>query len=72
MEIPERVIRTGNGRQQMPKEGLLHGRNESDLEKKWPILLGTHPDFVKTYLLYSDQLLVDGVTIPGPNTAGKS
>jgi hypothetical protein len=26
-----------------------------DLERKWPLLLATHPDFVKSYLVYSEE-----------------
>jgi hypothetical protein len=56
MEIPERVIRTGKWMAADAEGGFYYtDDNESDLEKKWPILLGTHPDFIKTYLLYSDQ-----------------
>jgi hypothetical protein len=29
--------------------------NEADLERKWPEFLSTKPDFVKTYLLYSEE-----------------
>jgi hypothetical protein len=56
IEIPERVIRTGKWTTADAEGGFYYTvDNESDLEKKWPILLGTHPDFIKTYLLYSDQ-----------------
>lgn len=29
--------------------------NEADLEAKWPLIKATQPDFIKTYLLYSDE-----------------
>lgn len=29
--------------------------SESDLENKWPTILNLRPDFIKTYLLFSDQ-----------------
>jgi Amidohydrolase family len=29
--------------------------NVADLERKWPAHLATHPDFIKTYLLYSEE-----------------
>ena len=29
--------------------------SESDLQKKWPDILGFHPDFIKTFLLFSDE-----------------
>lgn len=29
--------------------------NEADLEKKWPLIKATQPDFIKTYLLYSEE-----------------
>ena len=29
--------------------------NESDLQKKWPMIMADHPDFIKTNLLYSEE-----------------
>jgi len=29
--------------------------NEADLQKKWPMILADHPDFIKTHLLYSEE-----------------
>jgi len=29
--------------------------NENDLEKKWPMIMAEHPDFLKTHLLYSEE-----------------
>jgi hypothetical protein len=29
--------------------------NESDLEKKWPLIMKDHPDFLKVHLLYSEE-----------------
>jgi amidohydrolase family protein len=29
--------------------------NPADLERKWPLCLATKPDFIKTYLLYSEE-----------------
>ena len=29
--------------------------NEADLEKKWPLIMASQPDFIKTYLLYSEE-----------------
>jgi hypothetical protein len=56
LEIPERVIRTGKWTQADAEGGFYYTvDNPEDLDKKWPALLATHPDFIKTYLLYSDQ-----------------
>jgi hypothetical protein len=54
LEIPERVIGTGKWTSTDGEGGFYYAiDNDSELEKKWPTLLATHPDFVKTYLLYS-------------------
>ncbi len=29
--------------------------SESDLQKKWPVIMAEHPDFIKTNLLYSEE-----------------
>jgi hypothetical protein len=56
VEIPDRVIGTGKWSAADAEGGFYYTvDNETELEKKWPILLGTHPDFIKTYLLYSDE-----------------
>jgi hypothetical protein len=56
VEIPERVIRTGKWSSADAEGGFYYSvDNEADLDRKWPMLLATHPDFVKTYLLYSDE-----------------
>jgi hypothetical protein len=58
VEIPERVMRTGKWTTADAEGGFYYTvNNEAELEHKWPILLGTHPDFIKTYLLYSDEYL---------------
>lgn len=55
-EIPERVIRTGKWTQADSEGGFYYTvDNRGELDEKWPILLNTHPDFIKTFLLYSDQ-----------------
>jgi len=56
VEIPERVIRTGKWTNADAEAGFYYTvDNLTELDKKWPTLLSTHPDFIKTYLLYSDQ-----------------
>jgi len=56
MEIPERVIRTGKWTKADAEGGFYYTvNNQAELDAKWPVLLGTHPDFIKTYLLYSGQ-----------------
>jgi len=55
VEIPERLIRTGKWTEADAEGGFYYAvDNAAELERKWPKLLSTHPDFVKTYLLYSD------------------
>jgi hypothetical protein len=29
--------------------------NKDDLERKWPLIMADHPDFIKTHLLYSEE-----------------
>jgi hypothetical protein len=56
VEIPERVIRAGKWTIADAEGGFYYTVSSGpDLEKKWPLLLSTHPDFVKTCLLYSDE-----------------
>lgn len=56
LEIPERLIHTGKWTQADAEGGFFYTvDNAAELEKKWPDLLSTHPDFVKSYLLYSDE-----------------
>ena len=56
VEIPERVIRTGKWTNADAEAGFYYTvDNLTELDKKWPTLISTHPDFIKTYLLYSDQ-----------------
>lgn len=56
VEIPERVIPSGKWTNADAEGGFYYTvNNEAELEKKWPALLSTHPDFVKIYLLYSDE-----------------
>ena len=55
VEIPERVIKRGLWTQADAEGGFYFTvDNKDDLEKKWPLLLATKPDFIKTYLLYSE------------------
>jgi len=56
VEIPQRVIRTGKWTNADGEGGFYYAvNNDAELDEKWPALLATRPDFVKTYLLYSDQ-----------------
>lgn len=56
VEIPERVIRTGKWTTADAEGGFYYTVDSVEaIEKKWPLFLNTDPDFVKTYLLYSDQ-----------------
>lgn len=56
VEIPERVIPTGKWTSADAEGGFFYTVNDrTEFERKWPALLATHPDFVKTYLLYSDE-----------------
>jgi len=55
-EIPERVIARGLWTEKDREGGFYYTLdNEADLETKWPSLLATKPDFIKTYLLYSGE-----------------
>jgi hypothetical protein len=49
--IPQRGFKPGDG------EGGFYYviDNVSDLEKKWPTIKAAKPDFIKTYLLYSEE-----------------
>ena len=52
VEIPERVIRTGKWTNADAEAGFYYTvDNLTELDKKWPTLISTHPDFIKTYLL---------------------
>ncbi len=56
VEIPERVIKRGLWTQADAEGGFYFiVDNKDDFEKKWPVLLATRPDFIKTYLLYSEE-----------------
>lgn len=56
VEIPERAIKRGLWTKADAEGGFYFTiDNEADLEKKWPLLLATQPNFIKTYLLYSEQ-----------------
>ena len=56
IEIPQRVLRTGKWTDADAEGGFYYTvNNDADLDTKWRALLGTRPDFIKTYLLYSDQ-----------------
>ena len=55
-EIPERVIKRGLWKQSDAEGGFYYTiDNEADLDRKWPVLIATKPDFIKTYLLYSEE-----------------
>lgn len=55
-EIPERVIKRGLWTQADAEGGFYFTIDTAeDLNKKWPALLSTKPDFIKTYLLYSEE-----------------
>jgi len=56
VEIPDRVIHSGKWTQADAEGGFYYiVDSAADLEKKWPALLATRPDFIKTYLLYSNE-----------------
>ena len=56
VEIPERVIKRGLWTQADAEGGFYFTVDSpADFAKKWPIQLATKPDFIKTYLLYSEQ-----------------
>jgi Amidohydrolase family len=56
VEIPERAIKRGLWTEADAEGGFYFTvDSKTDLEKKWSVLLATKPDFIKTYLLYSEQ-----------------
>ena len=55
-EIPQRVIGTGRWTEADAEGGFYYTIDSPvDLDQKWPALVATKPDFIKTYLLYSEQ-----------------
>ncbi len=60
---PTRLVESLLGRGYYPgytKEALKDHRyftidSEAELEKKWPLILSLRPDFIKTFLLFSDE-----------------
>ncbi len=55
-EIPERVIKRGLWKQSDAEGGFYYTVDtKADLDEKWPALIATKPDFIKAYLLYSEQ-----------------
>ena len=55
VEIPERVIKRGLWSASDAEGGFYYTvDNKEQLDNKWPALLATKPNFIKTYLLYSE------------------
>jgi len=55
-EIAERLIKRGLWTDADGEGGFYYTvESEADLNHKWPSLLATKPEFIKTYLLYSEQ-----------------
>ena len=55
VEIPERVIRRGLWTMADAEGGFYYiVDNKEQLATKWPSIMATKPDFIKTYLLYSE------------------
>ncbi len=55
-EIPQRVIKSGKWTEADAEGGFYYTVDSAaEFERKWPVFLATKPDFVKTYLLYSDE-----------------
>jgi len=55
-EIPQRVIKRGLWTNADAEGGFYYSiDSEAELNQKWPAILATKPDFIKTYLLYSEQ-----------------
>lgn len=56
VEIPERIIKRGLWTESDAEGGFYFTiDSKADLDKKWPVLLATKPDFIKTHLLYSEE-----------------
>jgi hypothetical protein len=55
-EIPLRLIKRGLWTNEDAEGGFYYSiDSEADLKQKWSAILATKPDFIKTYLLYSQQ-----------------
>jgi hypothetical protein len=55
-EIPERVIKRGLWTAADAEGGFYFTvDSREEFERKWPVQLATGPDFIKTYLLYSEE-----------------
>jgi len=54
--IVERIIERGDGTEKLGEGNFYHtvGSLEA-LETKWPLIVKAHPDFIKTYLLFSEE-----------------
>jgi hypothetical protein len=56
IEIPKRNIARGIWTEKEGEGAFYYVTdNMADLERKWPLHLATRPDFIKTYLLYSEE-----------------
>ena len=57
IEIADRQIRQGSWSAAHGEGGFYHTIDSlDDLSRKWPAILAARPDFIKTYLLFSEQL----------------
>jgi hypothetical protein len=55
VEIPERVIKRGLWTESDAEGGFYYIiDNKEQLDSKWPTILANKPEFIKTYLLYSE------------------
>lgn len=67
IELVQRNVARGTWKPSDGEGGFLYTiGSAAELEEKWPAILASHPDFIKTYLLFSEeyaQRLADSSTI---------
>jgi amidohydrolase family protein len=52
--LPQRIY-PGYTRETLKDQRYFLIDSETDLDKKWPVILGQHPDFIKTILWFSEE-----------------
>ncbi len=58
-DLVQRNIARGIWTESDAEGAFIHSiGNLADLDRKWPTILAQHPDFIKTYLLYSEEYAI--------------
>jgi hypothetical protein len=67
IELVQRNVARGTWKPSDGEGAFLHSiGSEAELDRKWPVILASHPDFIKAYLLFSEehaQRLADSTTV---------